>query len=483
MTELKTSGHHPLYRALSGIVGSKYVTDEDFMVFSYSREMSPMPPRIQGIVVRPGSVEECVDIVKLANQTLTPIVPSGGRASVYGMPLGSPGRAIVVDMKRMNKIISIDEANICSTAQAGINTAEWQTQLEDKGWSIHTAYQPWYSDTIGGILSGASGAGAAYLMSSVGWNVNGYVNSIKVILGNGDVVETAATGNLGKRVPFAYEVGGPCTTPMFIGDGGAFGLKVEATYRMFYIKDMPPRAAEPAYFPTEKDIFDCYRDACRLCPFPSDQFALMPPYAVRTAMMCPEGWMLINCFGGATQGEIDAKRKWWYDIVKKHNGTISDNPSVRNVAEELASGRKWREMGEFATGGRYYLNEVMCSLGDVQECFNTMSNLLFKRYEEAGITTRVSICALAMGTNQHCCSYIVWYNDDDPKESKVALDVFQEMFEVSTRNGWPADLTQGLGARLMAKYWAPGYANYMKLLKKSLDPNNIMNPGVWGDVV
>ncbi len=84
--------HHALYRELSAITGSKYVSDDDFVLFAYSMAMDPLPPKIQGIVVRPGSVEEVVEIVKLANVTHTPLMPSGGRASIYGMSPGAAGR-------------------------------------------------------------------------------------------------------------------------------------------------------------------------------------------------------------------------------------------------------------------------------------------------------------------------------------------------------------------------------------------------------
>lgn len=90
MTEVK---HHVLYNELAAIAGSKYVSDDDFVLFAYSRDTGPYPGKIQGIVARPASIEEVVEIVKLANRTNTPVVPSGGRAGIYGVPPGSPGAA------------------------------------------------------------------------------------------------------------------------------------------------------------------------------------------------------------------------------------------------------------------------------------------------------------------------------------------------------------------------------------------------------
>src|SRR4030042_2949926 len=109
--------HHPLYHDLGGIVGPEYVSDDDFTLEVYSRDTSPLPPNKQGIVVRPFNTDQVVDIVKLANITKIPIVPSGGRASFYGTPKGLHGKGIVVDMTRINKMINIDVPNLTANAE------------------------------------------------------------------------------------------------------------------------------------------------------------------------------------------------------------------------------------------------------------------------------------------------------------------------------------------------------------------------------
>ena len=61
-----TKKHHELYEELGSIVGAKYVSDDYVFLLSYTRDMSPYPPaKPQGVVVRPSSVEEVVELVKL----------------------------------------------------------------------------------------------------------------------------------------------------------------------------------------------------------------------------------------------------------------------------------------------------------------------------------------------------------------------------------------------------------------------------------
>lgn len=65
---------HHLYQSLAAIVGSKYVSDEDYVLLAYSRDTSPFPARVPGIVVRPGSTEGVSSIIRVANRTHTPVM-------------------------------------------------------------------------------------------------------------------------------------------------------------------------------------------------------------------------------------------------------------------------------------------------------------------------------------------------------------------------------------------------------------------------
>ena len=215
--------HHHCYDELAAIVGSKYVSDEDFALLSYTEDMTVYPPgKPQGIVVRPSCTDEVVHIVRLANQTQTPLIPMGGKVSMAGVPPGQPGRGIIVDMRRMDKVIEINEENMTVTAECGITLGELAAKVNEKGWDIHTAIMPHYVDTVGGQLSGVPCARLGAYGSSIGDNWH-YVLGMKVVLPNGSVLETGAgpgsvTSYRGHT--FARGMEGPDTTGLFIGDGG-----------------------------------------------------------------------------------------------------------------------------------------------------------------------------------------------------------------------------------------------------------------------
>ena len=65
-----------LFKKLADVVGPKYVSDEPFVLNSYSQDFGAMPPSRPDIVVRPGTTEEVAAILKIANEHQVPVVPA-----------------------------------------------------------------------------------------------------------------------------------------------------------------------------------------------------------------------------------------------------------------------------------------------------------------------------------------------------------------------------------------------------------------------
>ena len=73
------------------------------------------------LVLRPGSVAEVSAILKLANDTSTPIVPQGGNTGVVGGQIpDASGREILVSLSRLNRIRQVDTEGDTMTAEAGV---------------------------------------------------------------------------------------------------------------------------------------------------------------------------------------------------------------------------------------------------------------------------------------------------------------------------------------------------------------------------
>ncbi len=108
-----------LFHALVDIVGEGRVSNSPEELYIYSRDSGAQPPRTVDYVVLPKTVEEVRDIVLLANETKTPLVPLGGGFTLSALVVPTQG-GIVLDMKKMDRIIEVDEVNRYAVVEAGV---------------------------------------------------------------------------------------------------------------------------------------------------------------------------------------------------------------------------------------------------------------------------------------------------------------------------------------------------------------------------
>src|SRR5688572_30719305 len=110
---------------LEEIVGADYISTKESDKLVYSTDWSWMPQmwldRGQSLptpdyILHPSSAEEIAEIMLVANKYRIPVVPWGGGSGTQGGALPLFG-GILVDTKRMDKIIEIDEKSLTVTAQ------------------------------------------------------------------------------------------------------------------------------------------------------------------------------------------------------------------------------------------------------------------------------------------------------------------------------------------------------------------------------
>ena len=124
-----SAARHVLHNELASIVGGENVLGEDFS--AYVQDKSPFPQITPGIVVRPGSIDETSAVMALANRTRTPVTTRGGGFSLTGFL--QSGESIVLDTKRMNRVVEIDEINMTVTAECGIIMKDLHDQCAARG--------------------------------------------------------------------------------------------------------------------------------------------------------------------------------------------------------------------------------------------------------------------------------------------------------------------------------------------------------------
>lgn len=179
-------------------------------------------------VILPQNQQEVAEAVRVATDEGLSIVPRGGGMSYTKGYLPDRADSIVIDTRKLDGIVELNAMDLYVTVEAGCTWAKLNEALEGTG--LRTGYWGPLSGvnaTIGGALSQNS----AFFGSALNGTVAEAVLGVTVVLADGRVVTTGSGGRKNTK-PFS-RYGGPDLTGMFLGDNGAFGIKVSATLRLW----------------------------------------------------------------------------------------------------------------------------------------------------------------------------------------------------------------------------------------------------------
>ena len=114
---------------LEEVVGRDFISVDKTDQLVYSTDWSWMPQmwldrgqelKHPDYILHPGTIEEISEIMGIANKYRIPVIPFGGGSGTQGGALPVYG-GIIVDLKRLDKIIEIDERSLTVTAESGIS--------------------------------------------------------------------------------------------------------------------------------------------------------------------------------------------------------------------------------------------------------------------------------------------------------------------------------------------------------------------------
>ncbi|MDG6906906.1 MAG: FAD-binding oxidoreductase [Nitrososphaerota archaeon] len=219
-------------------MGEKNIILGDFELDSYSRDQSPFPDTKPEIAIRPRTTKEVSEIVSFCAQDKIPILPFGSGYSFSGLSNRARSRTLVMDLKRMTRILEVNRKDLYVRSECGIIVGKLADKILSSGLYLSTVSVPYYKDKLGGVISGVIGGGIPQFSSSMGFNNRHTILGLKVVLPDGIVVETSGKGaNVHGFDAHMRETNAPDITGLFVSDGGSFGVKTEATLA---IQPLPP---------------------------------------------------------------------------------------------------------------------------------------------------------------------------------------------------------------------------------------------------
>jgi len=447
---------------LKKIVGDENVRDNIAELYVYGSDSSVHAANPM-VVVRPKTIEEVQEIMRYANKDRIPVVPRGSGSGMSGHAVPIDG-GIVIDLKRMNRIIEIRPEDMLCKVETGIFDDDLNRAL--KPYNIMWPAAPASSRiaTIGGeIANNASG------MRSVKYGATrDSVLGMKVVLADGRLI------NLGSNT--RVEASGYQIERLMVGSEGTLGVIVEATLKLVPIPKL--RCMAVMNFNTLEDAGESISEIMSSGALPSvlelmDNVAIS---AVNTTldMGLPdvEAIIIFEADGNVKEA-VDYEIEKIKAICEKHNGSGFKMSYDAKERTRLFAGRKKL----FAALSRYKDGLACTSLADDMAVPNSKMAECARKIHE--VAERNNVVMTAYG---HCgsgCMHTKVLMDPTKEEQwKNARQAVAEMYDFVYSVGGTTSAEHGI-ALSKAPSWKKEKSDSLDILraiKKALDPNNILNP-------
>jgi glycolate oxidase len=454
---------------LRQIVGAAYVVYNDAeRLEPYSHDETPdrKYAHMPECLVRPRTADEIAAIMKLANRELVPVTPRGAGSGLSGGAVPVHG-GIVLLCDRMNSILEIDADNMMVVVEPGVVTNQINEVLREHG--LFYAGYPMSLETcfIGGNVAENAGGGKA-----VKYGVTArYVTGLEVVTPTGEVVQLG--GKLMKDVTGYNFIG------LMVGSEGTLGVFTKITLRLLGL----PRASADLLC-----LFETPEAAIGVVPRIMTMGGVVPTsiefidrtsahaaceYLRETIDYRNAGAMLLVTVDGNDEAQVLREYETIGELCLAAGAIevyVADNPTT--------SERLWRIRRAipeaFATASSHQGNEdLVVPMAAIPQLVAGMTEL-GKRYG-------VAIPAYGHAGDGNLHTRIVknasWSNE---QWNEVFPKVLHDLYELTARLGGRLSGEHGIGHKrkaYMGMFVSEEYMNMMRAVKRSLDPNNVLNPG------
>ncbi|HVU44438.1 MAG TPA: FAD-binding oxidoreductase [Xanthobacteraceae bacterium] len=459
-----------LLARFAAIVGDKYAITDPGAQAPYLVELRGLYQGHTPVVLRPASVEEVSKVVKLANDTATPLVPQGGHTGLVGgqIPLHNE---VVLSLNRLDRIREVDPTSNSLTCEAGV-TLQRAREAAANADRLYPQLLPSEGTcTIGGNLSTNAGGTAAIAHGIA----RSHVLGIEVVLADGRVLNNL---NKLKKDNTGYDL-----KNLFIGAEGTLGIITAAVLRL-----VPrPRSVETAFAGIES---------------PEAALELLGIATERTSggvtsfeIMTRAGIELVLEHGAGTRDPLAAPHPWYalIELSSQQRDGLRDSMEdiltqgmerglVRDaaIADSIEQGKAfWRLRELFSEVQRH-------AGGSIKEDISVPVAAVPAFIREANAAVAALIPDARPLPFGHLGDGNIHYNVSQPigADKEAFLKRWGEMndvvFAVVKKYGGSISAEHGIGLLkrdLLPSVKDPVALELMRGIKRLLDPKGILNPG------
>ena len=444
--------------ALSALVSGRVSTNES-VLDSHGRDESAFPPVRPSAVVMAHSTEEVSKVLAYCNAEKIPVVAFGVGSSLEGHVLPLFG-GISLDISEMDKILQISPDDLTVRVQAGVKRMALNKKLSSDG--LFFSVDPGADATIGGMTStGASGTTTVRYGS-----MRENVLKLTAVLADGTVMEV---GRETRKLSAGYDL-----TRLIVGSEGTLAVVTEITLRVFGIPEK--MAAAVCRFKSLEDgvqaAIAIVRSGVAIarCEFLDAQS--IRNVNAHDGISLQEAPTLLFEFHGSPRG-VEEDAQVVQEITSEFGGTDFEWTAEEGERRKLWQARHNAYWAGIAAhpGKRGISTDAAVPLSKLADAVAVSEKIL----SASGFP--FSILGHVADGNFH--TFIIT-DPKNPNELEEIRKITHEMTSAIIAMGGTCTGEHGIGAgKIDSLLEEAGSASVdiMKLIKKALDPNGILNPG------
>ncbi|XP_028392262.1 probable D-lactate dehydrogenase, mitochondrial [Dendronephthya gigantea] len=448
---------------LTSIVGPKNISSSQAVREQHGKDESHHSIQSPDLVVWPGSTEEVSGVARLCNQHKVAMIPFGTGTGVEGGVVASEG-GVCIDLTRMDEVTSENHADMDVTVEPGVTRKYLNTYLRDSG--LWFPVDPGADASLCGMAAtGASGTNAVRYGT-----MKHNVLNLEVVLADGTIVDTAGHGRRARKSSAGYNL-----TNLFVGSEGTLGIITKATLKVFGIPESALSAV--CCFENIKSAVDSVVEIMSF-GIPIARIELLDEVMMDafnkysnelSYKVAPS--LFLEFHGG--QEEIERQGKMTGEIVQSNGGSDfvwSTDAEERN--------KLWQARHEVLYAGLNLRPGCKGLTTDVCVPISSLPEIITKTKEDIKELSLIAPLVGHVGDgNFHL---LVLFDPNDEEETSRANDLSKRVARHALSLHGTCTGEHGIGMGkigLLEEEFGSSGIGVMKSIKKTLDPNNIMNPG------
>ncbi len=447
-----------LQKELIDLLDDRFTTSESVLV-NFSKGEDAYDPIKPQAVVFPHSNEELSKILQLCNAHGTPVVPYGTGTSLEGHAVGNAD-GITISLEKFDKILKVNAEDFDCRVQANVSREQLNENLKDKG--VFFPIDPGANAALGGMAA----CSASGTMAVKYGTMRTVVMGLTVVLANGDIIKT---GTRAKKSSAGYNL-----TNLFVGSEGTLGIITEVQLKLSPIPESIMSAVsqfkdlESAVI-TAQEIIQYGASIARIELLNKDQMEISIKYS-NLDNFKPLPTLFYEFHGSEDSNKESIKIV--EEISKNHNG--SDFTWARTTEERnkiwKARHNVYYSVKAQGNNIRVYTTDVCVPISNLVECIQFAENEIQNNGLKAPMVGHVG------DGNFHVT---IIYDPKKEDQYKYIRSFSDKLIDKALKLEGTISGEHGIGLQkkeyLLKQH--PDNILLMKLIKKSFDQNNIMNPG------